>query len=109
MVCVQKQKLISMILCLRPDKETKNYHYNDPNHLIRIQNTAPNIEAAENEYIWINCKGEFWDCMNNNSWYGSIIEKSIQKDFQKILSQYNLQYEIQGTWLTCYADKTLDV
>lgn len=91
------------------DKEAKNYYYNDPDYLICIKNTAPNIEAAENEYIRINCKGEFMDCMNNNSRYGSIIDKSIQEDFQKILAQYHLQYKIQGNWLTCYADKTLDV
>lgn len=89
------------------DKETKSYYYNDINHLICIKNTA-SIEAAENEFIWIHCKGEFLDCMNNLSQYGSDINKSIQEDFQKILSQYNLHYKIKGNWLTCYADKTLD-
>jgi hypothetical protein len=87
----------------------KNFYYNDPAHLIVLEDKDPKDYfdyVAEPHILSMSFEGDFCSCMNNYGEYGYDFDERIQNGFREILDKYGLYYEMGNHWnLTCYNAK----
>lgn len=78
----------------------KGYYYNDPEHLIVLENEDP--AKCVGEYVGtvltITTEGDFCGCLNFYGEYGSQYDLRIQEEFSDILDKYGCYYELGYHW-----------
>lgn len=79
------------------DEETKKYYYNDPEHLIVLEDEDPNeyfSYAAEDHILSMTFTGPLYNWMKR--------PQGLDK-FNQIFTKYGLYYELGDSWnLSCY-------
>lgn len=84
----------------------KNFYYNDPEHLVVLENMDPKDYfdyVAEPHILSMSFEGDFCSCLNGYGEYGAKFDDMIQQEFSNILAKYGLYYELGNHWnLTCY-------
>jgi hypothetical protein len=84
----------------------KNFYYNDPEHLVVLENMNPKDYfdyVAEPHILSMSFEGDFCSCLNGYGEYGAKFDDMIQQEFSNILAKYGLYYELGNHWnLTCY-------
>lgn len=82
------------------DKETGEFYYNDPEHLVVRENEDPRRyfeNVAEDHILSMAFEGSVCHML----WYGT--NPGIKKKFDKIFEKYGLMYEFGDIWnFTCY-------
>lgn len=82
------------------DKETGEFYYNDPEHLVVRENEDPRRyfeNVAEDHILSMAFEGSVCHML----WYGT--NPGIKKKFDRIFERYGLMYEFGDIWnFTCY-------
>lgn len=85
------------------DKEAGKYYYNDPDHLIVVENKDPNDYfdyVAEEHVLSMGFEGPLYALINYPQGTGDY--RKLYK-FNQIFKNYGLYYELGDAWnLSCY-------
>ena len=80
----------------------KNFFYNDPNHLVVLENQDPAeyFEYVNPDHILsMSFEGPLYEVLNGYC-YGWV---EMEAEFQKIFRKYGLYFELGNAWnLSCY-------
>lgn len=83
-----------------------NFYYNDPSHLIVLENKDPRDYfkfVASNHILSMSFEGDFCHCLGGGSRFGFEFDERILDEFEAILDNYDIYYELGDHWnLTCY-------
>lgn len=91
------------------DKKTGEFHYNEADKIIINENEDPkkyfSYVNTENHTISMSFEGPFYHIINDNAYHREDVEFSqkVMKEFDELLDEYGLYYELGYAWsLTCY-------
>jgi len=75
------------------DDRQGNYYYNDPNHLVVLEDQDPHkILEYASDILTMTFEGDFYDVINYGEW------PEAMNQFEKIISSYGLYYELSYSW-----------
>ena len=80
------------------DDRQGHYYYNDPNHLVVLENMDPhNYTEYAGDILTMTFEGDFYDVVNYDAW------PKAHYQFDQIIAKYGLYYEAGEAWnLTLY-------
>ena len=75
------------------DDRQGNYYYNDPSHLVVLEDQDPHkISEYASDILTMTFEGDFYDVVNYGEWPQALDQ------FEKIISSYGLYYELGYAW-----------
>lgn len=86
------------------DDRQGHYYYNDPDHLIVLEDQDPRrCFEYVGDILSMSFEGDFCGCLNDYGEYGAKFDRQIQDEFSAILKKHGLYYELGNHWnLTVY-------
>lgn len=88
------------------DDRQGNYFYNDPEHLVVLENQDPAdyfTYTASPHILSMSFEGPLLGCLNYHNEYGAAFDNRIQTELAAILDRHGLYYELGDRWnLSCY-------
>lgn len=88
------------------DDGKNGYYYNDPKHLIVLEDMDPRdyFEYVNPDHILsMSFEGPLYDCLNGYGEYGYKFDAKVETGLSAIFAKYGCYYELGNAWnLTLY-------
>ena len=86
------------------DDRHGNYYYNDPVHLVVLEDQDPHrVCEYVGDILTMTFEGPLYSCLNLYGEYNWSFESRIYEEFPKIFEKYGVYFELGNEWnLTAY-------